>query len=129
MQFSARSQRVVESFAANMGITAQPAPDNSYGFEFTRSGVLSIAPSQDGSRIVVFLAQDGHEVDPIFHDKFPRLAGPHLPLGLMLHAAMGENGSVVLATSIDETDFTLQLLDQTISALIDALASIQTSQP
>jgi hypothetical protein len=128
MYFSAASQNVIDTFAANMGITAQPAPDNSYGFEFAQSGLLSIIPSEDGSRVIICLALDQQHVDPLFHDRFSRLGGPHPRLGIMLHAAMGENGSFVLATGIEQTDFTHQLLDQTVSTLIDLVAITQKGQ-
>lgn len=127
MQFSTASQHVIEAFAANMGITAQTAADNSYAFVFAQSGVLTIIPSEDGQRIIICLALDKHKIDPLFHDRFIRLGGPDFHLGIMLHTAMGENGSFVLATSIDQADFTLQLLDQIVFTLIDSFAKIQKS--
>lgn len=118
-QFSANSQRIFEAFAANLGLVAQQASDNSYGFVLSEAGVLSFVPSQDGARIIICLAQDRNKLPPSAYDNLLQLAGPYLPLGILLHTAIGENGSAVLAASIEEADFTLQRLDQTIAVLME----------
>ena len=117
--FSAASQRVIEAFAATMGVEARAAPDNSYGFELARSGVLSLIPTPDADRILVCLARDARRVDASSYADFVKLTRPHLDLGTMLHAAIGENGTLMLAASIDEPDLTIQRLDQTVSTLVE----------
>lgn len=122
-QFSAATQRVIEAFAASMDITGELTPDNTYGFEFADSGTLSLVPSQDGARIVVCLAPPPYRMDPNSHLRFLELTGFAPAIGTMVHAALGQNGDFVLAASIDESEFTVQLLDQTVSTLIETFST------
>lgn len=110
-QFSLASQRVIEAFAASMEIAIELSPDSTYGFEFEQSGTLSLVPSQDGLRILVFLARPPYRLDADSHMRFLQLAGFDSNLGTMLHAAIGENGAFVLSASIEESEFSVQQLE------------------
>lgn len=116
-QFSTASQRVIEAFAASMEIAVELSPDSTYCFEFAQSGTLSLVPSQDGLRILICLARPPYHLDANSYTKFLQIAGFDLTLGAMVQAGLGENGAFVLATTIDESEFTAELLDQAVFVL------------
>jgi type III secretion system chaperone SycN len=115
--FSTMAKRVIESFAANMGVTAQAAADHSYGFEFARSGRLSIVPSEDGERVIVCLARVPHRADTSMQRRLLNLAGFDSAGSAMVHAGMALDGTFVLALSLEEERFDMQLLDEAFSKL------------
>jgi type III secretion system chaperone SycN len=122
--FSTMSRRVIESFAANMGVTAQPAADHSYGFQFARSGRLSIVPSEDGERVIVCLARAPHRADTSMQRRLFDLAGFDLASGAMIHAGMTSDGTFVFAINLEEGRFDMQLLDEAFSTLNERHDSI-----
>jgi type III secretion system chaperone SycN len=115
--FSTATRRVIEQFAANMGVTAQAAADHSYGFEFARSGRLSIVPSEDGERVIVCLARVPHRVDTSMQRRLLDLAGFDPMSGAMVHAGMAPDGTFVFALNLEEERFDMQLLDEALSTL------------
>jgi type III secretion system chaperone SycN len=115
--FSTMAKRVIESFAANMGVTARAAADHSYGFEFARSGRLSIVPSEDGERVIVCLARVPHRADTSMQRRLLNLAGFDSAGNAMVHAGMAPDGTFVLALSLEEERFDMQLLDEAFSKL------------
>jgi len=118
------ARQVIESFAANMGVTAQAAADQSYGFEFARLGKLSLVPSQDGARIIVCLARGPQRTDTSMQKRLFDLAGFVSASGAMVHAGMMRDGTFVLALNIEEERFDMQLLDEALSTLSDLHSSI-----
>jgi type III secretion system chaperone SycN len=123
-QFSTMATRVIESFAANMGLTAVVAADHSYGFEFARLGRLSIVPSEYGDRVIVCLARSPHRTDSSSRRMLLDLAGFRPATNTMLHAGLAPDGSFVLALDIDSERFDMQLLDEALSALDELHNSI-----
>jgi type III secretion system chaperone SycN len=115
--FSTMARQVIESFAANMGVTARAAADHSYGFEFARSGRLSVVPSEDGDRIIVCLARAPHRADASMQRRLLRLAGFARASNVMVHAGMAPDGTFVLALNLEEDRFDMQSLDQAFSML------------
>jgi type III secretion system chaperone SycN len=122
--FSTMARRVIESFAANMGVAAQPAADHSYGFQFARSGRLSIVPSEDGERIIVCLARVPHRADTSTQRRLFGLAGFDPASGAMVHAGMTPDGTFVFALNVEEGRFDMQLLDEAFSTLNERHDSI-----
>jgi type III secretion system chaperone SycN len=122
--FSTATRRAIESFAANMGVTAQAAADHSYGFEFARSGRLSIVPSEDGERVIVCLARVPHRADTSMQRRLLDLAGFDPMSGAMVHAGMASDGTFVFALNLEEERFDLQLLDEALSTLSERHDSI-----
>lgn len=117
-QFSDRARIVIENFAENLGCPARPAPDQSYGFVFSRSGTLSLAPSQDAKRITVSLARTPNRSDTAIQLKLFGVAG--LQAGnTLVHAGIASDNSLVLAIDLDEDRFDMQSLDGTVSRLIE----------
>jgi type III secretion system chaperone SycN len=123
-QFSRMTIRVIESFAANIGLPAQAAPDQSYGFEFERSGSLSFVPSEDGTRILVCLTRVPRHPDRRLHWRLLALPGVDASAGTLLHAGLSPDGGLVLAADLDETEFTIHTLDQALSRLIELQDSL-----
>ena len=122
--FSTMARRVIELFAANMGVTAQAAADHSYGFEFARSGRLSIVPSEDGQRVIVCLARVPHRADTSMQRRLFNLAGFDAVSNAMVHAGMAPDGTFVLALDLEEERFDMQLLDEALSMLSELHHSI-----
>lgn len=111
------ARQVIESFAANMGVTAKAAADHSYGFEFARSGRLSVIPSEDGERIIVCLARVPHRADTSMQRRLFDLAGFNQANSVMVHAGMAPDGTFVLALNLEEERFDMQSLGQALSTL------------
>jgi type III secretion system chaperone SycN len=123
--FSTMARQVIESFAANMGVAARPAADHSYGFEFARSGRLSLAASEDGERIMVCLARVPHRGDASMQRRLFNLAGFDQLSSVMVHAGMALDGTFVLALNLEQERFDLQSLDQALSTLSELHDSIR----
>jgi type III secretion system chaperone SycN len=122
--FSTATRRVIEQFAANMGVTPQAAADHSFGFEFARSGRLSIVPSEDGERVIVCLARVPHRADTSMQRRLLDLAGFDPMSGAMVHAGMAPDGTFVFALNLEEERFDMQLLDEALSTLSERHDSI-----
>jgi type III secretion system chaperone SycN len=122
--FPATARQVIESFAANMGVTARAAADHSYGFEFARSGRLSIVPSEDGERVIICLARGPHRADTSMQRRLFDLAGFDPASGAMVHAGMAPDGTFVLALNLEEERFDMQLLDEALSTLSERHDSV-----
>jgi type III secretion system chaperone SycN len=122
--FSTMARQVIESFAANMGVTARAAADHSYGFEFARSGRLSVVPSEDGDRIIVCLARVPHRADASMQRRLFQLAGLDRASSVLVHAGMAPDGAFVLALNLEEERFDMQSLDQALSTLSELHDSI-----
>jgi hypothetical protein len=118
-QFSMAAEQVIEAFAASMGVVAQAAPDRSYGFEFDSSGTLSLVPSDDSKRIIVCLTRMRDQPNAGLSARLLESAGFDPAVNTTVHAGLGPDGAVVLAAGIDENDFDLQILDGTLSRLIE----------
>jgi hypothetical protein len=118
-QFSTMARIVVEKFAENLGLSAQVAPDHSYGFVLARSGTLSLVPSEDGKRIIVSLARVPNRSDIAMQLRFFDLAGLHFGASTCIHAGIAPDETMVLATDVDEERFDMQSLDETLSRLIE----------
>jgi hypothetical protein len=119
-RFSTMATRVIESFAAGMGIMPLEAEDHSYGFEFEKRGKLSIVPSEDNDRVIVCLARQPRRSYDSTRRLLLDLAGFNSSGNEAIHAGIAPDGSFVLAIDLDVARFDLQLLDQTLSEL-DAL--------
>jgi hypothetical protein len=115
--FSTTATRVVEAFAANMGLTAIAAADHSYGFEFTRFGRLSIVPAEDGERVIICLARLPHRADALSRRRLFSLAGFNFSHNAMIHAGIAPDGSFTLAMDVEEARFDVQMLDEALSTL------------
>jgi type III secretion system chaperone SycN len=122
--FSTTARRVIESFAANMGVTARAAADQSYGFEFARSGRLSIVPSEDGARVIICLARVPHRADASTQRRLFDQAGFDPASSAMVHAGVAPDGTFVLALNLEEERFDMQLLDEALSMLSERHDSI-----
>jgi hypothetical protein len=116
--FSTMARRVIESFAANIGLQANAAPDHSYGFEFARSGKLSIMPSEDGKRIIISLARAPVRPDISMQMRLLTFAGLDSASGAMIHAGIALNGMFVLAIDIEEERFDSQTLNDCLLKLM-----------
>lgn len=117
--FSFQAERVIEAFAAGMGLVAHAAPDRSYGFEFDRSGTLSLVPSDDGGRIIICLARMPGHADDALRTRLLEAAGFDQSVGATVHAALAPDGAFVFAVNVDESDFELPLLHKALSRLIE----------
>ena len=84
-QFSTAAQRAVEDFATNVGLDATPAPDGSYGFELSRSGTLSLMPSDSGDRIIISLARVPYRSDIATERRVLELAGLDQTTSMFVH--------------------------------------------
>ncbi len=124
LRFSSVSKKVVEDFAAHMGIAAQTPADNAYVFEFSASGILSLAPSDDANRILVCLSPNAFTSAAVSAEAFLQLAGPDPETGLMLHVGVGEEGALALIIGIEEGEFTTQFLDQAVALLLRTAATL-----
>jgi hypothetical protein len=116
--FSIRAVRAIESFAAHLGVQAQAGPDHSYGFEFAKSGRLSIASSEDGKRVILALARASDRVNASTHLQVLVLAGVDRLSGAMIHAGVAACGVLILAVAIEEEYFDTQAIDDSLSTLI-----------
>lgn len=122
--FSTMARRVIESFAANMGMSAHAAADHSYGFDFARSGTLSIIPSEDGKRIIICLTRVPYRPDISMQMRLLSLAGFDSLSSATIHAGIAPNGMFVLALNIEEERFDAQLLNNSFSRLAELYDSI-----
>lgn len=118
-QFSIAAERVIEAFAVSMGVAAHAAQDRSYGFEFDRSGTLSILPSDDSKRIIICLTRMPDRPNAALPARLLESAGFDRSLNVMVHAGLAPDGAFVLVAGIDESDFDLQMLHRTLSRLIE----------
>lgn len=91
--FSTMATLVIESFAANMGVKAEIAADQSYGFAFARSGRLSIVPSEHGGRVIICLERVPYRADAALQRRLFDLAGFDPANGVMIHAGMAPDGA------------------------------------
>jgi len=123
-QFSTAAQRTVEDFATNVGLTATPAPDGSYGFELSRSGTLSLTPSDSGDRVIVSLARVPHRSDISIERRLLELAGLDPTTNTFVHSGLAEDGNIVLSIDVGEGLFDLATLDAVLQRLIELHASI-----
>ncbi len=123
-QLSVMARRVIEAFAGNAGIAAQPAPDFSYGFEFAERGTLSIMAAEDGQRIIVCLSRKPRRTGiTLLKDLFD-IAGYDPFSGSMVHAGLAPDGALALAIDMDEPRFDLQSLDEALTRLDELHRSI-----
>ena len=101
-QFSTAAKRAVEDFATNVGLDATPAPDGSYGFELSRSGILSLMPSDNGDRIIVSLTRVPYRSDFSTERKILDLAGLDPTTTTFVHGGLAEDGSIVLSIDVEK---------------------------
>jgi type III secretion system chaperone SycN len=123
-QFSTAAQRTVEDFAINVGLDATPAPDGSYGFELSRSGTLSLTPSDSSDRIIISLARVPYRSDISTERKVLELAGLDLTTTTFVHSGLAQDGNLVLSIDVEEGLFDLATLDASLRRLIELHDSI-----
>lgn len=122
MTFSLQAERLIESFAANLGLAARPASDGSYSFVFEQSGTLTFTPSTDGERL--FLSLSG-KPDRIREDHLERLlsvAGPDISTERFLSAGLTSDNTAIFAVSLEETELNLPTLETCLQQLMEAQA-------
>jgi hypothetical protein len=117
--FSSTAERVVEDFAAGLGLPAIRAPDGTYGFIFERSGTLSLVASEDGRRVIVSVARVPFWSNVVTERCFLDVAGLDATTGALVHAGMAPDGSLVLAMDIDDDKFDLQSIDRSLRRLFE----------
>jgi hypothetical protein len=122
--FSTMARRVIESFAAGMSVPAQAAADHSYGFEFARSGKLSIILSREGARVIISLARSSDRADITTQMRLLSLSGFDSISGAMIHAGISSTGAFILALDIEEDHFDVQVLNDSLVNLAKLLNSI-----
>ena len=117
-------RRAIESFAAKMRVSARAAADNSYGFQFSRSGTLSILQSEDDGRIIVGLARAPNCLDASTQMHLLSLAGFDARSCATVHAGIALDGTCVLALAFEETQIDEQSLDEALFRLRELQSSI-----
>lgn len=118
-EFSNRTLQVIESFARNMEIDQIfPAADGSVTFEFERAGRLCFTPFRDNTNVLVSLRS--HRTNLQFEDlrRFLELSGWEPYHSYSINAGMSADGGLVLVANIEESLFTLQIVEQCLDRLI-----------
>ncbi|MBG6146005.1 type III secretion system chaperone SycN [Labrenzia sp. EL_142] len=118
-KFSSRTIQVIEAFARNMEIDQiYPAVDGSVTFEFEHAGRLCFTPFIDSSRVLVSLRSRRTNLQ--FEDlhRFLQLSGWESYHGFSINAGMSADGGLVLVANIEESLFTLQIVEQCLDRLI-----------
>jgi type III secretion system chaperone SycN len=118
-QFSSGALQAIAAFAASLGLPPEAAPDGSYNFVFARSGTLSLAPSDDGKRVLICLARVPYRSDVNLEKRFLDLAGMDPTTSTFVHAAMASDGNLVLAIDLEDGRFDRHSLDLALRRLID----------
>ena len=102
-----------------LGLPVQAAVDNSFGFAFERSGLLTMTPSDDGERLIVSLAREQSRYDVDFEMRVLESAGFDPSTQSFLHTGLSNEGSVVVAVEIDENSADLPAIDSAVRRLIE----------
>jgi hypothetical protein len=123
-ELSSRAVQVIEAFAAGLGLPPQSAPDGSYNFVFARSGTLSLAPSDDGRRVIVCLVRVPYRADVALEKRFLDLAGLDPTSSTFVRVGRASDGSMALAVDLDDSQFDPQSLDGALRRLIDLHDSV-----
>jgi len=117
MQFSSLTLQTIENFAASMNLSAVPAPDQSFTFEFSRTGSLSLMSADDGRRVLVSLARLPIRADAEMELRFFQKAGFDPNMRKFIHAGLAPDGNFICVLSFDEAELDLPSLDRAISRL------------
>jgi hypothetical protein len=124
MAFSNQALRAIETFAANMGLAAQPAADGSYSFIFERSGTLTLTSASDGERTLVSLMGAPGRMDEEIESRLLALAGPDITTSRFLSTGLTRDGIALFAVSIDDGEMGLPILEVCIQQLLAARMAI-----
>ena len=89
-----------------------------------RSGTLSLVASEDGRRVIVSLARVPFRSNVVTERRFLDLAGLDATTGMLIHAGMAPDGSLVLAMDIDDDKIDLQSIDRSLRRLLELHASL-----
>jgi type III secretion system chaperone SycN len=123
MTFSNQALQAIEAFAANMGLSAQPAPDGSYSFVFERSGTLTLTSATDGERTLVSLRGTPGRIDEEIESRLLALAGPDVTTGRFLSTGLMRDGAALFAVGIDDREMDLPVMEVCIQQLMAARAA------
>lgn len=120
MGFTQVGLGAITGFAAQLGLSARPAKDGSYGFRFTRAGHLSITPSRTGDRVVVSLSRASARLDAARLARLLGTGGYDSGSNRIVHAGLADGGDVYLAFNLDERELSIT----TLHAALEQLASL-----
>ncbi|WP_417262992.1 hypothetical protein [Celeribacter sp.] len=120
---SRQATSAVSRFAENMGLTALPATDGSFGFDFERMGRVSITGSESGDVLVSLtrrLLLDG--VQNLAH--LAGQAGISDLDGQVIHAARNRYDQPVLIARLREEELETSRIETVISDLDGRFAAL-----
>lgn len=124
MAFSNQALQAIETFAASVGLAAQPAADGSYSFVFERSGTLTLTSANDGERTLVSLTGTPGRMDEEIESRLFALAGPDVTTGRFLSTGLTRDGVALFAVNVDDSEMDLPMLEVCIQQLLAARTAI-----
>ena len=124
MSFSSQARQVVASFAANLGLPAVPAADDSYSFVFERTGTLTFTSALDGERTLVSLQVRPHRLDEDLERQILSLAGPDVSTNRFLSAGLTKDDQVMFVVAIEDSEMNLPTIEQCLQQLLAARADV-----
>lgn len=111
------ARSVVESFAHSLGLDARPAADGSFTFVFQRLGTFSIVPMQAGRGAILTLSRMPRSNETKAERKLLAAGGVDGVKNQLVYSAMAEDGSHLVAVTVEDGDWSLPELDQTLLQL------------
>jgi hypothetical protein len=117
------AQSTVERFAAEMGLPGQPNEDDTFGFDFERSGRLSIMAAPEGNTVLVSLTGRLMLEGPLALARLTQQAGYDPLADRVVQVGLTRAGQGVLTIAIPEQGFDIVALQAT----FDRLTALQTT--
>jgi hypothetical protein len=123
---SRSAQSTVERFSAELGLPGQPNEDGTFGFDFERSGRLSVMAAPEDNSVLVSLTGRLMLEGPLALARLVQQAG-YDPLGdRIVQVGLTRAGQGVLVVAIPEQAFDIVALQAT----FDHLSALQiASEP
>jgi hypothetical protein len=112
---------VIEQFAESVGVEARPAPDGSYSFLCSHSGLLTMTASERSDRLIVSLSRKEDARRPTDLERHFLTAGYDAEIRKFLHSCIDDDGAPVCAFAYDERELDLPTLDAAVQRLIEAM--------
>jgi Tir chaperone protein (CesT) family len=120
MGSSSRIDAAITAFVANLGVKTRAASDGSYSFRLSRSGVLSLTPSEVGDRLLISLSwsERGPESETLW--SLLNRAGFDATTNRFMHSARADDGRMVLGLEFSEAELDAPTIDLAARRLIEA---------
>lgn len=120
--FAAGPRAAIESFAASMGVPANPARDGSYSFVFARSGALSLTPAEGRTLISLTIADAGRERSAL--KRALSSAGYDPTTNRFLHVGLTRDDSVVFSIAVEDVEMDVPTIEGCLQRLMAARGSL-----